>query len=57
VERANQLPKTHKGHGSLTQSLPARGLGQPPLEGSGAFRIYADPEEMLLRIEDLGVER
>jgi hypothetical protein len=25
------------------------------LEESGAFRVYADPAEMLLHIEDLGL--
>jgi len=42
---------------ALGVGLLCGGYGREELEGSGAFRIYADPEEMLLHIEDLGIER
>jgi hypothetical protein len=31
------------------------GYSRGELEESGAFRVYADPAEMLLHIEDLGI--
>jgi HAD superfamily hydrolase (TIGR01549 family) len=31
------------------------GYGQEELQQSGAFRVYADPADMLLHIEDLGI--
>jgi HAD superfamily hydrolase (TIGR01509 family) len=42
---------------ALGVGLLCGGYGRAELERSGAFRIYADPEEMLLHIEDLGIER
>jgi HAD superfamily hydrolase (TIGR01509 family) len=42
---------------ALGVGLLCGGYGREELERSGAFRIYADPEEMLLHIEDLGIER
>jgi hypothetical protein len=33
----------------------AGGYSKGELEESGAFRVYADPAEMLLHIEDLGI--
>jgi len=42
---------------ALGVGLLCGGYGREELERSGAFRIYADPKEMLLHIEDLGIER
>jgi phosphoglycolate phosphatase-like HAD superfamily hydrolase len=42
---------------ALGVGLLCGGYGREELERSGACRIYADPEEMLLHIEDLGIER
>jgi hypothetical protein len=36
--------------------LLSGGYSNGELEEAGAFRVYADPSEMLLHIEDLGIE-
>jgi len=40
---------------ALGVGILAGGYSKEELEESGAFRVYADPEEMLLHIEDLGI--
>ena len=40
---------------ALGVGLLSGGYGQEELERAGAFRVYADPAEMLLRIEQLGI--
>ena len=40
---------------ALGVSILAGGYSKGELEESGAFRVYADPAEMLLHIEDLGI--
>lgn len=40
---------------ALSIGLLAGGYSKQELEESGAFRVYADPADMLLHIEDLGI--
>jgi HAD superfamily hydrolase (TIGR01509 family) len=40
---------------ALGVGILAGGYSKVELEESGAFRVYADPAEMLLHIEDLGI--
>ncbi len=40
---------------ALAVGLLTGGYSKPELEESGAFRVYADPADMLLHIEDLGI--
>ena len=40
---------------ALGVGLLSGGYGQEELERAGAFRVFADPAEMLLRIEQLGL--
>ena len=40
---------------ALGVGLLSGGYSQAELEESGAFRVYADPADMLLHIEDLGI--
>jgi phosphoglycolate phosphatase-like HAD superfamily hydrolase len=40
---------------ALGVGLLSGGYSKGELEEAGAFRVYADPAEMLLRIEDLGI--
>jgi hypothetical protein len=44
---------------SLTRSTVTTtrsgGYGREELERSGAYRVYADPAEMLTRLEEVGV--
>ena len=40
---------------ALGVGILAGGYSKGELEESGAFRVYADPAEMLLHIEDLGI--
>ncbi len=39
----------------LGVGILAGGYGQQELEQSGAYRVYADPQEMLLHLDELGV--
>jgi HAD superfamily hydrolase (TIGR01509 family) len=41
---------------ALGIGLLSGGYSKRELEEAGAFRVYADPAEMLLHIEDLGIE-
>jgi HAD superfamily hydrolase (TIGR01509 family) len=41
---------------ALAVGLLSGGYSEGELEEAGAFRVYADPSEMLLHIEDLGIE-
>lgn len=41
--------------GSLGVGLLSGGYGRDELERSGAFRVYADPADMLSRLDELGV--
>jgi HAD superfamily hydrolase (TIGR01509 family) len=41
--------------GSLGVGLMSGGYGREELERAGAYRVYADPAEMLARIDELGV--
>ncbi len=41
--------------GALGVGLLSGGYGQDDLERAGAFRIYAQPADMLVHIEDLGI--
>ena len=41
--------------GSLGIGLMSGGYGREELERAGAFRVYADPAEMLARADELGV--
>jgi len=43
--------------GALGVGLLSGGYGQEELQHAGAFRIYKDPAEMLVHIEDLGISR
>lgn len=43
--------------GALGIGLLSGGYSEAELERAGAFRVYADPCEMLLHIEDLGIDR
>ena len=40
---------------SLGIGLLSGGYGREELERSGAYRVYADPAEMLTRLEEVGV--
>jgi beta-phosphoglucomutase-like phosphatase (HAD superfamily) len=40
---------------ALPVGLLSGGYSQEELERAGAFRVYADPADMLLHIEDLGI--
>lgn len=40
---------------ALAVGILAGGYGKEELERSGAFRVYADPSEILSHIEDLGI--
>jgi HAD superfamily hydrolase (TIGR01509 family) len=40
---------------ALAVGLLSGGYSKQELEESGAFRVYADPADMLLHIEDLGI--
>jgi HAD superfamily hydrolase (TIGR01549 family) len=42
---------------ALGVGLLSGGYGREELERAGAFRVYADPADMLLHIEDLGIGR
>jgi phosphoglycolate phosphatase-like HAD superfamily hydrolase len=41
--------------GALGVGLQSGGYGREELERSGAYRVYADPAEMLARVDELGV--
>jgi HAD superfamily hydrolase (TIGR01509 family) len=41
--------------GALAIGLLSGGYGREELERSGAYRVYADPAEMLARLEEVGV--
>jgi HAD superfamily hydrolase (TIGR01509 family) len=41
--------------GSLGVGLMSGGYGREELERAGAYRVYADPAEMLSRLDELGV--
>ena len=41
--------------GALGVGLLSGGYGREELERAGAYRVYADPAEMLARIDELGV--
>jgi HAD superfamily hydrolase (TIGR01509 family) len=41
--------------GALGVGLQSGGYGREELERSGAYRVYADPADMLARIDELGV--
>ena len=41
--------------GALAIGLLSGGYGREELERSGAYRVYADPAEMLTRLEEVGV--
>jgi ribonucleotide monophosphatase NagD (HAD superfamily) len=41
--------------GALGIGLLSGGYGREDLERSGAYRVYADPAEMLTRLEEVGV--
>jgi HAD superfamily hydrolase (TIGR01509 family) len=41
--------------GALGIGLQSGGYGREELERSGAYRVYADPAEMLARIDEIGV--
>jgi HAD superfamily hydrolase (TIGR01509 family) len=41
--------------GALGVGLMSGGYGREELERSGAYRVYADPAEMLARLDELGV--
>ena len=43
--------------GALGVGLLSGGYGREELERAGAYRVYADPAEMLARIDELGVRR
>jgi phosphoglycolate phosphatase-like HAD superfamily hydrolase len=40
---------------ALGVGLLSGGYGREELERAGAFRVYADPSDMLVHIEDLGI--
>jgi HAD superfamily hydrolase (TIGR01549 family) len=42
--------------GALGVGILGGGYSQEELERAGAFRVYADPGDMLLHMEDLGIE-
>ena len=41
--------------GSLGIGLQSGGYGREELERAGAYRVYADPAEMLSRLDEIGV--
>lgn len=41
---------------ALAVGLLSGGYSQAELEQAGAFRVYADPTDLLEHIEDLGLE-
>jgi phosphoglycolate phosphatase-like HAD superfamily hydrolase len=41
--------------GALGVGLLSGGYGAGELERAGAYRVYADPAEMLSRLEEVGV--
>jgi phosphoglycolate phosphatase-like HAD superfamily hydrolase len=41
--------------GSLGIGLMSGGYGREELERAGAYRVYADPAEMLARLDEVGV--
>ena len=41
--------------GALGVGLMSGGYGREELERAGAYRVYADPAEMLSRIDELGI--
>ena len=43
------------GRRALGVGLLSGGYSKAELEEAGAFRVYADPADMLLHIEDLGI--
>ncbi len=43
--------------GALGIGLQTGGYGREELERAGAFRVYADPADLLLRIDELGLRR
>jgi HAD superfamily hydrolase (TIGR01509 family) len=43
--------------GALGVGILSGGYSEAELERAGAFRVYADPRDMLLHIEDLGIDR
>jgi beta-phosphoglucomutase-like phosphatase (HAD superfamily) len=40
---------------ALGVGLLSGGYSQAELESAGAFRVYSDPNDLLLHIEDLGI--
>jgi phosphoglycolate phosphatase-like HAD superfamily hydrolase len=40
---------------ALGVGILSGGYSQEELERAGAFRVYADPADMLMHIEDLGI--
>jgi HAD superfamily hydrolase (TIGR01509 family) len=43
--------------GALGIGLQSGGYGREELERTGAFRVYADPADLLFRIDELGLRR
>ena len=43
--------------GALGIGLLSGGYGREELERTGAFRVYADPADMLTRIDELGLRQ
>jgi phosphoglycolate phosphatase-like HAD superfamily hydrolase len=41
--------------GALGIGLLSGGYGREELQAAGAYRVYADPAEMLTRLEEVGV--
>ena len=41
--------------GALGVSLLSGGYGSEELERAGAFRVYSDPADMLMHLEQLGL--
>ena len=41
--------------GALGIGLQSGGYGREELERAGAYRVYADPAEMLARLDEVGV--
>ena len=44
-----------RGQEQVGVGLLSGGYGREELERAGAYRVYADPAEMLARIDELGV--
>jgi phosphoglycolate phosphatase-like HAD superfamily hydrolase len=40
---------------ALGVGLLTGGLGRDELEGAGAYRVYEDPEDLLLHLDELGI--